>query len=453
MNTDFMLYNETAKRIYEEVKNLPIIDYHCHLSAKEIYEDKQFSDITDVFLGHDHYKWRLMRNYGVEEKYITGNGGSKEKFVKFIDCLSCAVGSPIYAWTKMELSEYFDCELEITDKNAEEIYEIANNAIKSKKLSPSVIMQMSKVSCVCPVEEPFCDLEYYKLMKDKKGMKILPAFRGDKITNIADANFLTYLKEMSKVTNLSINSLDDLEKSIKAQLTNYQKVGCVSADFGFEFLESGEVDREKAGDEFHKRQNAENCQYKFFHPYILSFMLKECYKKNFAVQIHIGAKRNNNERMYKLLGSDSGFDSISKEDYLTSLIKILNSLDKVGKTIIFNLNPSDNEVIATTCGDFAEGGIKGKVQIGAAWWFNDTLSGMREMLNVFSNLSHFAVNVGMLTDSRSITAYPRHDYFRRILCDFLGEKAEKGEFTKNFDILTKIAKDVSYFNAKEYFNL
>ena len=453
MKANFVLKNKTAERLYEEVKDLPIIDYHCHLSAKEIYEDKNFGNITNVFLAADHYKWRLMRSYGIDEKYITGDADDFSKFEKYIECVSYAVGSPLYAWTVLELHTYFDYDGDILPEKAREIYDVANKAIREKDLKPSTVMKLSKVEAVCTIEEAFADLKYHELLLGKTATKILPAFRGDKIINVFDSNFAKYVGILSENTGVEIKDIESLLLALDKQLERFSKLGCVSADFAYEGLNYVPSTKEEADEALRNAMSGKAFEGDKYVSYLSTYLLDKCYKLDFGVQLHFGAIRNNNEKMYARLGADSGYDSISDVPYLHGMRGLLNSVDEVGKTVIFNLNPADNAIIATFCGNFVSGGVKGKVQPGAAWWFNDHLDGMTEMLKVQGNLTHLATNVGMLTDSRSFTSYPRHDYFRRILCTFLGKIAEEGEFTDNFDVLKKLAKDISYFNAKEYFGL
>lgn len=453
MKADFALKNKTAVALYDEIKSLPIVDYHCHLSAKEIYEDENFGSITKVFLAADHYKWRLMRSFGIDEKYVTGDADDFEKFEKYVECVSYAVGSPLYAWTMLELDAYFDYSGELLPEKAREIYETANRAINEKDLRPSSVMKISSVEAVCTIEEAFADLKYHELLLGKTETKILPAFRGDKIINVFDKDFAKYVEKLASVSDTEIYDLNSLLKALDKQLDRFKKLGCVSADFAFEGLNYVSSTKDEVDGIFKKALKGDVADGDKYISFVASYLLNRCYKLGFGVQLHFGAIRNNNEKAYLALGADSGYDSISDLPYLHGLKGLLNSVDEVGKTIIFNLNPADNAIVATFCGNFVSGGVKGKVQSGAAWWFNDTLDGMTEMLKVQGNLTHLATNVGMLTDSRSFTSYPRHDYFRRILCTFLGQKAEDGEFANNFELLKKIASDVSYFNAKEYFGI
>lgn len=451
MKENYAIFNKTGLELYGKVKNLPIIDYHCHLSAEEIYNDKQYESITQMWLYGDHYKWRQMRTYGIDEKYITGDSSDYEKFVKYIEMLTYAIGSPLYVWSKLELSNYFDVEEDINVDNAKIIYEKCNAAIKAKHLCPSTIMKMSRVESICTIEDVYSDVKYHKLMQGKTGTKILPAIRFDKAINILDGSFNSYMDKLGKATGIEIKKLDDLTCAIDSQIQAFADVGCVSADIAFEGLNYDEISSVEANAIFIDALGGNVHDADKFLCFMLRYILPRCYEKGFALQIHIGAMRNNNAKMFAKLGADTGYDSVSDAKYLSGLKSLLSSLDYVGKTIIFNINPADNQQISTLVGCFVGDGVKGKVQMGAAWWFNDNVKGINEQFEVLCATSLLSTFVGMLTDSRSILSYPRHDYFRRLLCNFVGDQAERGLFTDNEKILTKLVSDVSYFNAKRYF--
>jgi glucuronate isomerase len=411
MTKDFLLYNQTAISLYNDVQDLPIIDYHCHLSIGDILENKPFENISQLWLSADHYKWRLMRMAGVEEHYITGDASDYQKFEKYLQTLIYAIGSPLYHWSKMELSKYFDVEDELIPENISSIYEKANRSIAQKQLTPQKILLMSNVEKVCIVEDAQnCDLSLYKKVKE--------------------LNLKTSISPIIRLDNLVKKSLSKIKEIFNPLLRQFIQVGCVSADIGLEHIDENDADAIEK----------------------LSYLLDECYKNNLVVQIHLGPMRNNNQKMFNVLGADSGFDSISEKRYLCGLRIIFNNVQNIGKTIIFNLNPADNAKIITFAGNFAGDGIKGKVQPGVAWWFNDHLDGIKEFFKAVSNMYLLSASVGMLTDSRSFLSYTRHDYFRRILCNYIGDLSEKGQFTKNYGILKKIAQDISYNNVKEFFD-
>lgn len=409
MKQDFLLNSVTAKKLYIEIADLPIIDYHCHLSIHEIIDNKPLENIAKTWLDADHYKWRLMRTGGVEERCVTGNAPSYEKFEKYMQTLVYAIGSPLYNWSRLELYKYFDVTDELLPRNIAAIYNKANSAIAQKRLTPQKILELSNVERVCIVEDATAlDVAAYEKVHTL-GLKTLisPIMRVDRLLSL---------------------SIDEIKKITPSLIAKFTQVGCSAADFGVEYIDE------------HDERSIEKY----------SYVLKECYKNNFAVQLHFGAMRNNNKLMFDILGADKGYDSISEKPYLAALAKIFNRVGEVGKTIIFNLNPADNAKIATFAANYVGSGIKGKVQMGAAWWFNDNKDGIMDFFKSLSNMSMLSASVGMLTDSRSITSYVRHEYFRRLLCNYVGELSEKGEFTADFDVLQKIVCDVSYYNIKEF---
>ena len=359
----------------------------------------------------------------------------------------------------MELKKYFDIDMDLNKKNAPLIWEKANKCIQDNTFSPISAINMSNVKAVGTTEEIFCDLKYHNLLKEDKRLNtlVLPSFRGDRAINIFDKNFIKNINLLSEVSGVVIKDLASLENALIKQLDNFKSAGCVACDFAVEGIEYIYADKEIVNQILidalkgvvDERQN-------IYMSYIFKFMLTESYKRDYAVQIHIGAMRNNNTRMFDNLGADTGYDTISSKPYLTGLRNLLDAINNegnLGKTIIFNLNPAYNAEIATLIGCFQGDGIKGKMQFGAAWWFNDTKLGIKKHLECLSELSHLGVFIGMLTDSRSFISYPRHDFFRRILCDYVGVMSENGEYTKDMDTLTNLVSGISYYNAKEYFNI
>lgn len=450
---DLFLTNDTAKELYEEVKDLPIYDYHCHLSIKEIFEDKPVKNLTQLWLYGDHYKWRQMRTFGIDERCITGDASDYEKFFAYITMLETAVGNPLYLWSKFELEKYFGVTLDLTTENAEEIWKQANAAIESTAFSPKKAIAVSNVDTVVTTEEIFYDLNYHKLVKGSMKTAVLPAFRGDKAINVCDKKFPEYIAKLVAVTNISITDLSCLEKALRLQLDRFAAAGCVTSDFALDGFNYKKGTREEVNEVLVNALSGKAVyDPDVYMTHVTEFMLTECYLRGFSCQLHIGAMRNNNSEQYRTLGPDTGYDSISKKPYLTGIKSLLDSINEsghLGKTIIFNLNPADNEAIATLIGCY-QGGAKGKMQFGAAWWFNDTKLGMQKHLGALSELTHLGCFIGMLTDSRSFISYTRHDYFRRILCDFIGKLVESGEFTSK-EKAKKVAADVSFYNAKRYF--
>lgn len=408
MKRNFMLKNQTAEKLYECIKDLPIIDYHCHLDARQILQNNPLDNISALWLGGDHYKWRLMRMGGVEESYITGQKSDYEKFQKYIEVLSYAIGSPLYHWSKLELEKYFGVEEEILPQNARLIYDKANESIAASRLTPQKILRLSNVEKMCVVEdaETFDSSVYDELKKSGLSTEVTPLMRTDK---------------------LLCRSLQEIKRTAGKIMEKFVKAGCKCADFGAEYLDESDDDSIE----------------KF------SYLLNECYNSGMVVQLHFGAMRNVNGSMFDALGADAGFDSISEKPYLSGLKKALDKVDNVGKTIVFNLNPADNAKIATFTCNFAGGGVRGKMQTGVAWWFNDHKNGINRFFDDISSMAMLAVSAGMLTDSRSLLSYVRHDYFRRLLCSYVGGAAESGEFASQWEILEKIVCDVAYNNVKQ----
>ncbi len=453
-----LLSNKTAVRLYKYIRSLPIFDYHCHLSVKEMYEDKPYNNLTEVWLMGDHYKWRQMRTFGINEDLITGKGSDYDKFYAYISMLETAVGNPLYLWSQLELEYYFGVTYPLTRRYAKLIWDKANHAIAATKFSPLYAIGMSNVDTVCTTEEIFCDLMYHRLLAGRTEIKtkILPAFRGDRAINISSPEFAKNIAKLADVSNLVIRTLEDLQQALCDRLDAFKAEGCVTTDFAIEGLVYEPCSFEDADALFRAALKGEVKDENKYRSYITHFMLKECYQRGFSVQLHIGAMRNNNSLMLEKLGADTGFDMVSDKSYIEGLRDLLDVLcrEKVlGKTIIFNLNPADNALIGTLIGCFQgnQEGTKGKLQFGAAWWFNDTKIGIETQMKSLSELSHFGSFVGMLTDSRSFISYTRHDYFRRLLCSYVGELAEKGEFTSEAQVLSKVVSDVAYQNAKRYF--
>lgn len=454
IDRDFLLHNDTAKQLYACVKDLPIYDFHCHLGAKEIAENKPYENLAQIWLAGDHYKWRQMRTFGIDEKYITGNASDYDKFLAYASMLERAVGNPLYHWSHLELQKYFGIEEYLTRQSASDIWENSCAILRGKHIGPRELIGMSNVDTVCIIEDPFCDLSVYERLRGMTDTRILPAFRGDKFLHPRADAFAESVRNLcgSRVT------FDNFLRSLKNRIEEFVRAGAVTADFAFESLGTFQCSLKDAEMVLQKCMNGEEIspiEEEGFRFLVLEEMLKMCYGCRLVVQLHIGAKRNNNAKEYKRLGPDTGYDSISLANYfdaLQILLDRLNSAGALGKTILFNLNPNDTDALLTLIGCY-QGGERGKLQLGAAWWFNDTLDGNKLQMKSYARLSMLDVSVGMLTDSRSFVSYPRFDYYRRILCDFLGYEAEKNGFNPEAEILQEIAKNVSYYNAKEYFNV
>ena len=463
LDKDFLLKTETAKVLYHEyASKMPIYDYHCHLNAKEIYEDRKFESITDLWLveGHagDHYKWRAMRNNGIEEKYITGDASKKEKFLKWAETIPYTVGNPLYHWTHLELKNYFGVEEVFSPKNAERIYDHMNKVLETKTVRK--IIEESNVYSLCTTDDPIDDLKWHKLLKEDKSfkVKVLPSFRPDKILNIDWDTFLPYVAKLNEVLGYEIKNLDDLEKGLRQRIEYFHEVGCRVADHSLEVVVYKDTTREQVDEVLQKALRGEKLSFDeaaIYRGYIIVFFGREYHAHGWVQQYHIKALRNNNSRMMKLVGPDTGFDSINDGNFAPQLSRILDTLESTAqlpKTIVYSLNPVDNELLATLIFCFAEEGVPGKMQLGSAWWFLDQKDGMEKQIQALSNLGLLSRFVGMLTDSRSFLSYTRHEYFRRILCNKLGDLVENGEYPNDIEFLGQIVEGICFNNAKAYFD-
>ena len=437
-----IITSENAEKIYNEIKDLPIIDYHCHLSPKEIYEDKVFGDLGEMWLGGDHYKWRLMRFYGIEEKYITGKETTmKEKYLKFAEVVSTAYGNPIKDWCELELKLVFGIEKELCPENAEEIWDTANRIIKEKKLSPRKMFEMFRVEYVATTDEVCDDLEYHRLIAADKYLKtkVVPSFRVDKLV-VFDEQYNEYLKKLASVSETVIDSLDAFESAIRNRMDFFVKNGCMFSDVGIEGFPNRISDKKEAEESFLKLINKKDLtasEADGLQGYIFVFLGKEYAKRKMIMQLHLGAKRNSNSKMLRDIGRDSGFDCVGKPLDIDSVTDVLDKMYEDGllpKTVVYTLNPSMYYELITMCGAFP-----GSV-IGVPWWFCDHRKGIFDLFESFSALGHIGALFGMLTDSRSFLSYVRHDYFRQILAEYLGR------FGSDEKII-ETAKKLSYLNA------
>ena len=457
LKDDFLLESKTAVKLYKEyAEKMPIFDYHCHLPEKQILENQEFNDVFEIWLKGDHYKWRLMRNYGVDEEYITGDKSNKEKFIAYCKTLSTAFGNPLYHWSQVELKDFFNCELEINEENAELIWDWCNEFIKVNHITPQKLIEGSNVKCLFTTNEVFDDLSTFEKIKEKNyGFKVIPAFRGDKIMNIEAEKYNEFIGMLEKVT-FKIENLTDLEKAIEDRLNAFIKVGTVASDIALERT-CAVATKEQAEKVFNSRRQGNAVtleESEIFKGYLTYFLMKLYAKYNIATELHLGAMRNNNVVMMEKLGLDTGYDSISDTNSITLTSRLfdkLNSEKSLPKTILFNLNPKQNSEIMTLIGCFQDSCCKGKMQYGPAWWFLDNKVGMEKHLEDLTATGHIGAFIGMLTDSRSLLSYPRHHYFRRILCNYLGGLVEKGQITQNLALVGKVVEDVSYNNAMNYF--
>lgn len=456
---DFLLENKTALRLYNDyAENMPIFDYHCHLSEKQILENKRFNDVCEVWLGGDHYKWRLMRNYGVPERLITGDASNHDKFVAYCKTLSTAFGNPLYHWSQLELKEFFNCELEINEENAETIWNWCNDYIALNDITPQKLIEQSNVKHIFTTNEVFDDLSTFEEIK-KKGYKftVTPAFRADKMMNIEAEKYNDFIAILESKTK-KINTFGDFEAVIADRLEEFIKVGTVASDIAVERVCEVPERRvaEEAFDERRKGKTLTQVQVDAFTGYMTYYLMKLYASRNIRTELHVGAMRNNNSAMLAKLGLDTGFDSISEDNSIRNMSRLfdkLNDENALPRTIIFNLNPKMNAEIMTLIGCFQSDEARGKIQYGPAWWFLDNKVGMYKHLDDLTATGHLGAFVGMLTDSRSFLSYPRHHYFRRILCNYLGRMMENGEMTNNEKLVGEVIKDVSYRNAVKYFGI
>jgi len=453
---DFLLESEVSKRLYEYAKKMPIIDYHCHLSPKEIYEDKKFNNISELWLSGDHYKWRLMRSFGIDEEHITGKSSDKDKFMAWAKTLSLAIGNPLYEWSHLELKNYFGFDEVLDEDSAEKVWDLVNE--KLKDLSARQLIRNSNVEVVCTTDDPIDDLNYHKLMANEDmGFKVYPAFRPDKVLNIEKDNWKQYLDKLAEVASIEIKEYDDLLKALNNRLDYFENVGCKVADHGLAYVPYEKYNEEEIRRIFIDRLNDKtlsNKEVEQFKTALLYELNKQYHDRNWVSQLHYGVKRDNSSFLYEKVGVDAGGDNIGDSasiDKLANFLDLVDKDDKLPKTILYSLNPNDNVAIDTVMASFQKGPIKSKIQHGSAWWFNDNYTGMNEQLTSLSLQGYLPGFVGMLTDSRSFISYARHEYFRRVLCNYIGKLVKQGRFPDDDKKLRKIVEDICFNNTKRYF--
>jgi glucuronate isomerase len=459
IHDNFLLENKFAEELYHNYsKNQPIIDYHNHLSPQHIAENTIFDNITKVWINGDHYKWRAMRTLGVNEQFITGNASDKDKFLQWGKTVPYTMRNPLYHWTHLELARYFDINELLNEKSAESIYEQASAKINSPELSTQNLLKKVNAELVCTTEDPIDTLEFHqKLAKSDFIVKVSTAFRPDKAILISNEGYNEYINKLAEVVGSEINSYADLCSALKNRIEYFNSNGCQLCDHGLDQIYFENFTENEVNTIFKKkRENTALTKEEAlkFQSAILLFLSETYHEFGWVQQFHLGALRNNNARMHSILGPDTGWDSIgdfSQAQKLSSFLNALDANDKLTKTIIYNLNPADNEVMATMIGNFNDGSVKGKVQFGSGWWFLDQKDGMTKQLNALSNMGLISCFVGMLTDSRSFLSFPRHEYFRRILCNLLGDEIKRGELPNDMEWIGKMVSDISYNNAKEYF--
>ncbi len=460
MDKDFLLTNVTAKLLYHNyAEKMPIVDYHCHINPQEIAQDRKFENITQVWLGGDHYKWRAIRSNGIDEKYITGDASGHDKFIKWAQTLTKAIGNPLYHWTHLELRKYFDYDGVLSEKTAEEVWNLCNEKLKDDSMTVRGIIEQSNVKLICTTDDPVDSLIYHEQIKADPTckVKVLPAFRPDRAVAIEKPDFADYIKTLGEVSGVEINSIDSLYKALSNRLDFFGEHGCKASDHGVDYVPFVLADENKLDAILKKALNGENVSQTERDAYrtaVLLFLGRQYAKRGWVMQIHYGVLRNNNTKMFEKIGADTGFDTMGTYNCAENIALFLNELDKsdeLPKMVLYSINPSDNAVLGSMIGCFQNSDAVGKLQHGSAWWFNDTKSGMEEQIKNLANLSLLGNFIGMLTDSRSFTSYPRHDYFRRILCNVIGQWVENGEYPGDMDTLGKIVEDICYNNTVKYF--
>lgn len=448
INEKFMLKTKTAETLYNDfAKDLPIIDYHCHLSPQMIAENHKFRNAYDLFLGGDHYKWRQMRTNGIDEELITGSGDEYEKFAAFAKTMPYLIGNPLYHWTHLELKRYFDIDDTLSEKTCKKIWDICNEKLQSEEFRAQGLIKRSNVEVICTTDDPIDTLEYHRALKDFS-TKILPAFRPDKAVEINKETFLPYIEKTG------VKTYDGLLAWLADRISFFNENGCRLSDHALEYVPFAIGDAQKVFDKKLSGAEITREEENIFKTAVLKHCAGQYTRLGWTMQLHIGALRNNNRKMYDKLGADTGFDSINDLCIAEDLSKFMDNLeidDMLPKTILYTLNPKDNYVLGTMLGNFQKAPIPGKIQFGSGWWFNDQRDGMEAQMTALANLGMLSRFVGMLTDSRSFVSYPRHEYFRRIMCNLIGKWVEEGEYPADMDALGEIVRGISYENAKKYF--
>lgn len=458
LTDNFLLQSKTAKTLYHEfAKHMPIIDYHCHLPPDEIAQNKQYKNLTEIWLKGDHYKWRAMRTLGVNEHFITGKADDREKFQRWAAAVPYTMRNPLYHWTHMELKNPFGIETLLTAENADYVYDTCGE--KLKYFTAQELLRHNNVEVVCTTDDPCDNLEHHvTIQKNPFGTKVLPAFRPDVAMFIENGDgFRAYVQRLESVVNQSLTNYDDYLAALKSRHDYFASMGCQLSDHGLETMYSADYTEGAVRKIFEKvlagKDATDNEILQFKSAMLYEFAVWD-FEKGWTQQYHLGALRNNNTRFLRELGKDIGVDSIGDFSIAVAMSRFFDRLEgenKLTKTIIYNLNPADNEVFATMIGNFQDGSIKGKMQFGSGWWFLDQKDGMTKQINALSNMGVLSAFIGMLTDSRSFLSYPRHEYFRRLLCNIFAEDVNNGELPDDIDWIGGLVQDISYRNAKEYF--
>jgi glucuronate isomerase len=460
LTEDFLLESKPAQRLYHDfAAEMPIIDYHCHLPPQEIAEDRKFENLTKIWLDGDHYKWRAMRTNGINEKYITGDASDLEKHLKWAETMPYTLRNPLYHWSHLELDRYFGIQELFSPKNAEQVYHNCTEQLQTDDFSVRNLIRRMKVETICTTDDPIDDLKYHQALAESDfEVKILPAFRPDKAILIQKEGFVEYIQQLGQASGQEIKNYLDLLEALRSRADFFHELGCRLSDHGLEQLYAADFTEAEVDRIFQRRLNGQDIyggeaiQYQSALLHELGILYHE---KGWTQQFHLGAMRNNSRRMLRELGPDTGFDSIGDYSQASALSKYLGRLDEqnqLTKTILYNLNPRDNALMASMIGNFNDGSVAGKIQYGSAWWFLDQLDGMEAQMNALSNMGLISRFVGMLTDSRSFLSFPRHEYFRRLLCNMFGQDIERGHLPKDFEWIGQVIQNICYYNAKSYFN-
>lgn len=460
MNQDFLLSTEVSRKLYHEyAEKMPILDYHCHINPREIAEDRKFDNITQVWLGGDHYKWRQMRSNGVDEYYITGGASDREKFQKWAETLELAIGNPLYHWSHLELQRYFGYTGHLNGETAQRVWELCNAKLQEDSMSVRNLIRQSGVKLICTTDDPVDSLEWHAaIAKDESfEVQVLPAWRPDKAMNLEKPEYTDYLACLGETSGIEVNSFSSLKQALKKRMEFFASMGCLVSDHALEYVMYAPAEEEEIEAIMAKRLSggavtrAEEMKFKTA---FMLFVGREYHRLGWVMQIHYGCKRDNNSLRYKEMGPDTGYDCINNYAPSAEMADFLNSListDELPKTILYSLNPNDNASIGTILGCFQDSSVIGKIQQGSAWWFNDHKAGMTEQMTSLANLGLLGNFIGMLTDSRSFLSYTRHEYFRRIMCELIGGWVDNGEYPEDYRALEKIVKGISYNNAVRYF--
>lgn len=461
LDYDFLLTNEISQKLYDDyARDMPIVDYHCHINPQEIYEDQNFKNITQIWLNGDHYKWRLLRANGVKEKYITGDASDYEKFLKWAETLELAIGNPLYHWSHMELKKYFGYHGHLNSETAQTVWDLCNAKLQSGELSARNVILQSNVALICTTDDPIDSLEWHeKLARDNSfHVQVLPTWRPDKAMNIDKDDFQIYIQTLGSLTNIAISSFHNLMEALQVRMDFFTERGCLLSDHGLDYVPYHAASEQEVETIFQKGLKNEPLSTSEILSYQSAFMLtmaKKYHKQNWSMQLHYGCKRNNNTAMYNPLAPDTGHDCIGNPAPISQMADFFNALslaNALPRTIVYSLNPNDNASICTILGCFQDHSTVGKLQHGSAWWFNDHKDGMLDQMKTLASNGLLGNFIGMLTDSRSLLSYTRHDYFRRIMCNMIGEWIYNGEYPNNPNAVKKIVCGISYNNVVRYCN-